>query len=126
VSVVDDDATELSKTSPATASGDWHFVHSTDGGALSGFPLPGDWSVTVAPSFLQGITAFSWVDSEEMHHPLILDQPVTITAESKAAACRANCTVPRCGDGIVDAGEVCDDGNTQGGDGCAADCKSLD
>ncbi len=34
---------------------------------------------------------------------------------------------PRCGDGIVDseeAGEVCDDSNTVGGDGCSADCMS--
>ena len=33
--------------------------------------------------------------------------------------------VPRCGDGKFQGGEVCDDGNTVGGDGCAADCKSL-
>jgi len=29
---------------------------------------------------------------------------------------------PTCGDGNVDAGEVCDDGNTANGDGCRADC----
>lgn len=32
----------------------------------------------------------------------------------------------RCGDGRLDPGEVCDDGNTLDGDGCAADCRSLD
>ncbi|MEP7121411.1 MAG: hypothetical protein ABJE95_10895 [Byssovorax sp.] len=26
---------------------------------------------------------------------------------------------------MLDGGEVCDDGNTTGFDGCAADCKSL-
>ena len=31
-----------------------------------------------------------------------------------------------CGNAIVDPGEVCDDGNTVGGDGCSADCKSLE
>ncbi len=31
-----------------------------------------------------------------------------------------------CGDGVLDAGEVCDDGNTVGGDGCAALCDSLE
>lgn len=37
----------------------------------------------------------------------------------------SQCTsLPACGDGVVDAGEVCDDGNTQGGDGCAGDCLS--
>jgi fibro-slime domain-containing protein len=35
---------------------------------------------------------------------------------------------PRCGDGTVDsaAGEICDDGNTQSGDGCAGDCKTIE
>jgi cysteine-rich repeat protein len=29
---------------------------------------------------------------------------------------------PRCGDGVVDAGEQCDDGNPSNGDGCSATC----
>jgi len=29
---------------------------------------------------------------------------------------------PRCGNGVVDAGEACDDGNVNGGDCCSADC----
>ncbi|MFH1534027.1 MAG: DUF4215 domain-containing protein [Nitrospirota bacterium] len=32
--------------------------------------------------------------------------------------------VPACGDGTLDVGEVCDDGNIAGGDGCSADCLS--
>jgi len=31
---------------------------------------------------------------------------------------------PDCGDGTLDAGEVCDDGNTVSGDGCSGDCLS--
>ncbi len=31
-----------------------------------------------------------------------------------------------CGNGTVETGEVCDDGNTTAGDGCAADCTFLD
>ena len=34
------------------------------------------------------------------------------------------CSVDRCGDGVVDAIEVCDDGNTISGDGCRQDCRS--
>ena len=30
--------------------------------------------------------------------------------------------VPVCGNGVIEAGEVCDDGNTDGTDSCAADC----
>jgi cysteine-rich repeat protein len=41
-------------------------------------------------------------------------------------ACRTNCQNPRCGDGIQDTGEICDDGNTTSGDGCSADCHSLE
>lgn len=42
----------------------------------------------------------------------------------------ASCIAPssQCGDGIVqaEAGEQCDDGNSVGGDGCSADCKSTE
>ncbi|MEZ4366717.1 MAG: hypothetical protein R2939_10575 [Kofleriaceae bacterium] len=34
------------------------------------------------------------------------------------------CAVIACGNGRVDAGERCDDGNRLAGDGCAADCRS--
>jgi cysteine-rich repeat protein len=34
--------------------------------------------------------------------------------------------LPLCGDGRLDVGEVCEDGNIVGGDGCAADCRSFD
>ena len=50
---------------------------------------------------------------------------VSIIARDVPAPCRPDCTFPRCGDGILDAGEACDDGNTAGGDGCAADCSAT-
>ena len=31
-----------------------------------------------------------------------------------------------CGDGVLDPGEVCDDGNRIDGDGCSADCRAID
>jgi cysteine-rich repeat protein len=37
-------------------------------------------------------------------------------------ACRTDCTRPRCGDGVTDGGESCDDGNTASCDGCSAMC----
>jgi cysteine-rich repeat protein len=40
------------------------------------------------------------------------------------AGCRLNCQPKRCGDNIDDTGEVCDDGNIVGNDGCSADCLS--
>jgi MYXO-CTERM domain-containing protein len=42
---------------------------------------------------------------------------------SDTAECTATCTTAVCGDGFVlDGTEECDDGNTDPGDGCAADC----
>ena len=37
-------------------------------------------------------------------------------------ACRLDCTESRCGDGVQDTGESCDDGNLEDGDGCQNTC----
>lgn len=37
-------------------------------------------------------------------------------------ACRTNCTRARCGDGVIDTGEECDDNNTVDTDSCRANC----
>mgnify|MGYP000628046829 CR=1 FL=1 len=41
-------------------------------------------------------------------------------------ACRADCTLPRCGDGVTDSGEACDDGNADESDGCLSSCRTED
>ena len=38
-----------------------------------------------------------------------------------SATITVNVTSP-CGDGVLQAGETCDDGNTSGGDGCSSTC----
>ncbi len=38
----------------------------------------------------------------------------------------ASVCAPPCGDGVLDAGEQCDDGNTVGGDGCTEECVVED
>jgi cysteine-rich repeat protein len=42
----------------------------------------------------------------------------------QTTTCDADCTTVACGDGIVNtaAGELCDDGNEQSGDGCSSTC----
>ena len=121
---VSDDAGELTILG-STATGNWSFNNNTDGGMLSGFPFPGDWSVDVNSSFTSGVAAWQWVD------PSIVASfdpanAVTITASTALKSmCRLDCSVPKCGDGILDAGETCDDGNNVDGDGCSADCSAL-
>jgi cysteine-rich repeat protein len=124
VAISDDDDSEFVKDSPSTARGDWSFHHNTDGGALSGLPSPGAWSIDVEPAFSQGVDAWAYVDGDGALASLDTSATATITSFPGPAPCRLDCTLPRCGDGILDGGEVCDDGNNGDGDGCAADCKS--
>jgi cysteine-rich repeat protein len=41
---------------------------------------------------------------------------------TEPSACRPNCELPRCGDGVQDAEEGCDDGNSVNNDGCSNNC----
>jgi cysteine-rich repeat protein len=118
-------ALEFFKGSPTSAHGAWDFQNNSDGGVLSGFPIPGNWSIAIAPQFQQGIASWQYLDGTLRTMDLALSSPVTITAFDSPSACRTDCTVPRCGDGILDGGEVCDDGNVADGDGFSADCKAL-
>jgi cysteine-rich repeat protein len=125
VLVADDNANELAKTSPTTMTGKWNLQNNSDGGAIGTFPFPGNYTVTIAPTFTGGINNWAWINGDEAQTSLNLTQTVEITAFPTPSACRLDCTFPACGDGILDGGEVCDDGNTTGGDGCAANCASL-
>lgn len=125
ISIADDNPEELFMDSPTTAQGKWHFVQNTDGGAFTGLPFPGNWRVDVTSTFGDGIESFRFFDGNGDAIPLEMTGTVSIIAEDVPSVCRPDCTLPRCGDGILDAGEACDDGNTQGGDDCAADCSST-
>jgi len=120
-----DDPDEFVASGPSTAVGDWSFNRNSDGGILGGLPFPGAWKIQVSASFNQGVTTWGFVRDDLQRIPLSMSETVTIEAFDTSSACRKSCTIPRCGDKILDGGEVCDDGNQLGGDGCAADCASL-
>ncbi len=125
VAFSDEDSGELWMASASVAVGDWTFHHNTDGGVLSAFPFPGSWSIDVESDFIEGIGAWSFIDpSGEID--ITLDDVAHLTAFDSPSACRLDCTIPSCGDNVLDGGEICDDGNAVGGDGCSADCKSLE
>ena len=44
-------------------------------------------------------------------------------ADAVPDACRTTCTLPRCGDDVLDSGEACDDGNIESCDGCSGSCE---
>jgi cysteine-rich repeat protein len=48
----------------------------------------------------------------------------TSAACASGQSCQGGVCAVRCGDGIVGAGETCDDGNTVSGDGCSSACIS--
>ncbi|MBI4703327.1 MAG: DUF4215 domain-containing protein [Deltaproteobacteria bacterium] len=122
----DDPGNEFRKVSPTMAVGDWWFQANTDGGILEGFPLPGSWAITIDAVFGGAMKYWQFVDGDNTLISLAVGQTLTLRAYDTPSACRTDCTIPYCGDGLLDGGEVCDDGNNVGGDGCASDCLSLD
>jgi cysteine-rich repeat protein len=55
----------------------------------------------------------------------LADGDACMSATTPNGACHGGaCAAIVCGDGVVDPGEVCDDGNTVDGDGCSATCNS--
>ena len=125
VVVISDDDDEFARTTPTTARADWDCNRNSDGGVIGGLPFPGTWRLTITASFLAGVTDWAFLSgargsdlavSDEL--PLDPSQPVELVASDRSTGCRADCTLLRCGDGMLDPREICDDGNEQPGDGC--------
>lgn len=62
-------------------------------------------------------------ESDESCGNGIIDVVVGETCDDESAAC-VDCRLVNCGNGTVDAGETCDDGNTDRFDGCSAECQT--
>lgn len=122
---VSDDADEFTRRPDGSFFGRWSFHQNSDGGAFDLLPWDRPWRVVVEPTWLAGVSAFRVVHAGGATVPLVLRDAVAIEHRVTPAACRRDCTVPRCGDGRLDAGEHCDDGNTRDGDACSADCRDL-
>lgn len=122
---VADEGDELFFAGDGEVRGRFEFWRNTDGGAIEGLPFPGEWRIDVTVSFLIGITTWRYVVADGSEVALDDDRVASLVAHATPSACRTDCMLPACGDGFVDGGEVCDDGNTRGGDGCEADCRSL-
>jgi len=127
VVVLSDERAEFARTSGTAAGAEWQFRENTDGGVIGGLPFPGSWHLVVNAQFLDGFDEWSFLSGSGVadtgvlaNHLLDMSQPIEIVSSSEPGSCRADCTVPSCGDGRLDPGEVCDDGNDAAGDGCSA------
>jgi cysteine-rich repeat protein len=120
VALADDKPAEFSAAGPGSVRGRWTFSRNTDGGVITGLPFPGSWTITIDARFLQGIGSWSWIDGNIARDPLALGKRATLRAFDRPSTCRSTCKRPRCGDGILDGGEVCD-GQTF----CSPTCKSF-
>lgn len=121
---ISDEGQEFFNTGPGTFMGTWEYHHNSDGAVLSAIPFPGSWRIQVDTDMADCVPNWESFDGEQR---IDLLAPTTILqANDTPSACRLNCTVPRCGDGILDGGEVCDDGNNSSGDGCVADCSAIE
>lgn len=122
IAVADDNPEEFAFVADGLVHGNWQFGNNTDGGVLSGLPWPGDYVIPINTSFLEGID--TWDVVLETGERVELDPTVEalLVVQTQRGECRSDCTIPSCGDGILDAGEFCDDGNGTPGDGCGVDC----
>jgi cysteine-rich repeat protein len=83
-----------------------------------GFGAAEVWALTM---FVLGTAATGCVKQTEA---VSCPTGIYCPAGAKCAARQAACIFDLCGNGVVDPGEVCDDGNIISGDGCSADCQS--
>ncbi len=126
VRVVSDDDGELEFTSPTAARGRWRFDDNSDGCAIGSLTWSSSWRIVIEPTYRSGITAARFIDGAGTVRTLSLRESVVIEHRAGDRTCLDDCTLSRCGDGVVDADERCDDGNVQSGDGCAADCARIE
>lgn len=126
----DDGSQELAMSGDLTAQGMWSFDANTDGGMLGPLTFPGTWTIAVESEFVRGIDRWQVLGDTWSYESSPVDLDVSETAYLLAydspSACRKDCSIPRCGDGRLDGGEICDDGNTASNDGCRGDCSGLD
>lgn len=120
VALSDDTAAEFSAVGAGSVRGRWVFSRNTDGGIVTSLPFPGTWTITIDARFLQGIGSWNWVDGDLVRTDLSRTKRATLRAFDRPSACRATCKRPRCGDAVLDGGEVCD-----GEPSCAPGCRAF-
>lgn len=73
-----------------------------------------------------GCTADSTSIAGEAGSGDVVNSVEAITRDCRHSPRHPHCQHHACGDGVVDPGEACDDGNREDGDGCSAQCQLDD
>ncbi len=107
VLLADDRAEELSGRAPFF-TGDFGFDQNTDGGVIGPLPYPGNWRITLTHLATEGIDRLVLLDRGTVDLGLERATPLVIESRLDRTACRTDCQAPRCGDGRLDPGELCD------------------
>ncbi|HEY2387339.1 MAG TPA: hypothetical protein VGK30_10280 [Candidatus Binatia bacterium] len=90
-------------------NGDPGTFRSFKGGDVQDFIQPDNGVVTPDPAYWSGLTSVTWTLLGPQPGPNVLDNLAIV--------------VQCCGNGTVDSGELCDDGNTLDGDCCSSTCQ---
>lgn len=125
-SILSDDPGEVRGIPPADVTAGWTFQDNSDGSVISGLAWDRAWTITLDANFMSGVSSWRYAHERIASVSLDLTQPGVLIHRIAGATCRPDCRPPRCGDGFVDAGERCDDGNTRSNDGCSAACDRVE
>ncbi|MBI2897017.1 MAG: DUF4215 domain-containing protein [Deltaproteobacteria bacterium] len=117
--VLSDEPGELTFLGGGMVFGRHQWFNNADGGVVA-FDCPA--AVTVGIANLVNINEWVYVEADGTTTALDMTARLEIECNDEPANCNTSCAVPACGDGFLDPGEECDDGNLTDGDGCPADC----
>jgi cysteine-rich repeat protein len=80
------------------------------------------WSARAQAAIVRLCTAAAAICGDGVRTPACEECDQGAANGDASDACRSDCRRARCGDGVADAGEACDDGNRAACDGCSPTC----
>lgn len=108
IAVLADDRPDEFDGGSGTFAGRFGFDQNTDGGVIGPLPYPGAWRIVITHQASEGVERLVFLDRGTVSIGLDRTTPVVLESRTTRTACRTDCQAPRCGDGRLDPGELCD------------------